>query len=161
MVIDKDWLVCQHGLALSRPLHWCNRAILKYPKFKEMDLWNDSLMSSKIWNCPFSSLSQVLEDTWRNLGGVKLFFFESKICFKKKKSTHKESFEDISAFTYEDIGYGRWRRRCEGWRQGFTGGPDSDRWQSARCKREEEKKTGGEKKMRWDWKTFSCWDLNC
>lgn len=32
IVIDKDWLECQRGLALCRPLHRYNRAILNYPK---------------------------------------------------------------------------------------------------------------------------------
>lgn len=32
--------------------------------------------------------------------------------FKKKKINTQGIFEDISAFTYEDIGYDRWRR-CE------------------------------------------------
>lgn len=50
-VIDKDWLACQRRLALSTPLHQYNGAILKNPKFKEIDRQIDSLMRSEIWNC--------------------------------------------------------------------------------------------------------------
>lgn len=46
---------------------------------------------------------QVLKDTWENLEGAELFFFERKICFKKNQD-FKEFFGDISTITHEDVG---------------------------------------------------------
>lgn len=150
IVIDKDWSVCWCGLALSTPLDWYNRAILNYPKFKEMDLWNDSLMSSEIWNCLSLLFFQVLEDTWRNLGGVKLFSLKAKYVFKKNPHIRK-FWRHISIYVRR---YRLWQKSEEDARKeegalhrGNLTVTDGT------VQEEDEKKKKTEKKMWWDWTT--------
>ena len=171
MVIDKDWLACKSGLALSRPLHWYIRAILNYLNLQKKKKngsfeWQFNEQCDLIW--PFLFLFQVLEDREgkKKRGGVKLFFFESKICLKNQ---HVWNFwRHISIYIWR---YRLWQVQRNGGGGGGEGGgggsSPGDRTaadlQNVQ-ERREEKKTDGKKKRCEETEKqnfFSCWDLNC
>lgn len=161
-VIDGDWLVCQRGWALSRPLLWYNGAILDRPKFKETDLWNDNLMSSEIWNCPFSLLFSLdahlsgFRGRVEKSGRSSTFFFESKTCSGDDDDDDNDENDkriDAQGVFRRHISISVRRRRFQQMRAEVEeeelhwGGLNSNRWQSAGKTRQEE----AEEKMRWDW----------
>lgn len=147
-VIDGDWLVCQRGWALSRPLLWYNGAILDRPKFKETDLWNDNLMSSEIWNCPFSLLSSLnahlsgFRGRVEKSGRSSTFFFESKTCSgdddDDDNNDDNDKRIDARGVFRRHISISVRRRRFQQMRAeeeeeeaSLGGGLNSNRWQSA------------------------------
>lgn len=164
-VIDGDWLVRQRGWALSRPLRSYNGAILDHPKFKETDLWNDNLMSSEIWNCPFFSslaFSGFRGRSEKKSGRSSTFFFESKL-----RSSDDERINTPGVFR-RHISISVRRCRCRQMRAEVEGGGGVGgglQQQMAECRNDKKKKkrrrrcdeTEGGKKTNF----FSCWDLNC